>query len=669
MNKALTLPFGIFNNDNTPVDGKYMFWDTATLAYRPYNGTAEVLTAIPSGLRYKGLTVRVLVDSETGEEKEFWFLNGIADSDLFDKGQATALPPQIQKARFENLDKILQNMGNLGDPAFSANFWSGIGLNWTVGTLVNDMLPEDALFDAETWDGLTPVYWFAGSSTQGLYKFDVGFVEEPTVYGTSGFGTVYTGVAMTSNNVRRFSIDKVNHKIYFITSETNCFYILDYVNNVMAKKTFTASGTPTRVFYNASLNKVVVTNANGWTIYDIAGSTSVNYTRNSANYTGDLIPNAGFMGQPTTCLVGNDLYIGANTGISPATNQGLWKINISTLVSTKLLNNTQYGGGFTFCGAYGFYRVNSTTGIARIQFSTGTVKAYTSGTYTGSVIDSNASQFCWDERTNQLIMTTTSGAIGIHVFNIATENNAKYLGLIPEDVNGNNAVGSYIGLFMIPDFQGAFSGSIVTKKSSGASGASVLFPLASNPMVVTFDAFGMKAGQFQDTNRNLISPYGLIHKKYVDDLIAPIQAYTDLQGITKHAQGPIMTTGFATYEIGYNSSFPNIQVKQQSIWYCNLEEADLGGATVIIDFLWENQKPKMTVYLLAVNTPTLVVGGILDDTFETMLFLNKDSAGVEWDGLTQTLTLSGDGLYKLEFEQIWQYPKAVFTVEKFPWSY
>lgn len=672
-NKALNLPFGIFNNDNSPVDGKYMFWDTTVTpnAYRPYNGTAEVLTALPVGVRYKGLSVRVLKDSETGEEAEYWFFNGTADGDLVEKGLATALPPQIQKARFENLDKVLQNMGNMGDPNFEQNFWLGHAENFGESVQVTDMLPEDALFDPDAWDGLSPVYMFIASATQGIWKVDAGFIEEPTRYGTTNFGVTYTGNAMTSNNVRRFSIDKVARKIYFITQETNCFYILDYVNNVITKKTYTANGTPTSVWYSPTLNKAVIPTSSGFTIYDLTANTSVNYTRTSGNYTGDLIFSSGAGGQPTSCLVGDYLYLAANSGLSPTTNQGLWKINISTLVSTKLLNNTQYGGGFVFCGNYGYYRVSTTTGIARIEFSTGTIKAYTPGTYTGNVIDSNASQFVWDERKNKLVMTTTTGAVGMHVFDIATENNVKYLAVIPEDASGNNTVGSWVALFIAPEWQGPFSDNIYVRKSSGTAGINVFLPLASNPMVVTFDAFGMKVSTYQDSNPGLISKLGLIHKKYVDDLIQPIQFYTGIQGISKHAQAPIsFGPGSQTFEIGYNSAFPGgIAVKQHSLWFCNLEETDLNGDQMQLDFLWNLNLPKMTVYLLAINTPTVLLSGLLNDSLESMVFLNKSSAGAEWDGPTQTLTLDGDGLYKFDFEQLWQQPKAAFTVEKFPWSY
>lgn len=67
-NTPLGFPFGVFTNDNTPVDGKY--YNRVTLV--PYADVAEAVSLIPLGLRYKGLTINI-------NGVEYWWPAGSSD--------------------------------------------------------------------------------------------------------------------------------------------------------------------------------------------------------------------------------------------------------------------------------------------------------------------------------------------------------------------------------------------------------------------------------------------------------------------------------------------------------------------------------------------------------------------------------------------------------------
>lgn len=673
MNKALALPFGIFNNDNSPVDGKYMFWDTTVTpnVYRPYNGTAEVLTALPTGVRYKGLVVRVLTDSEVGTEKEYSFANGITDGDLVEKGVATALPAQIQTANFQNTTKILQRVANMCNADIANQLFdtSGIGstfINFLTESLnVTDMMPEDALFDAETWDTVSPVYWFVSTSTGGIHKLDMGFIEPAVTYYSGTFGTVFTGDNFGSGNVRKMFIDKVNRKLYFITSENNAFYILDYVNNVLDKRTYTTQGTPTNIIPYVSANKVIIINAAGTiTLFNLADDTIVNYNRTSGNYTGDLLPSSNPYAIAQAALVGNVLWLGASSGLTPSQNRGLWKLDLSTLVSTRVLNEVGYTGGLAPCGPYGFYR--NATNFCRIEFATGTVKAYTYNVnYTGNgAISTTAFGFRWDERTNSVLMLSSSGVITIAVFDIAAETAKVYFGLIPE--TSGVTVGNYTPMVLIPDYFGAYPGTIAVRRTSGSEGIPFFLQMESgNSMArVTYDQYGLKVDITADTNRDFLSPYNVIHKKYVDEMKAKL----DLVGISQHAVAPDSVTSPGNYIFLLGSDFSNAWY-QDPVVLLNGEESDFGGGIAYIDITLSYIKPKMEVYFLCIGASSIVFTGILDG-FDPMTFILKDSSGVEWDGLTQTFTPPADGkLYKFTFTKPWEGTKVFVEWEVFPWTY
>ena len=74
---GIQLSAGIVVGSNTAVDAKY----------GPYADVATAKSEIGSTLRYKGLTVGILV---SGAVVEYWWKDGITDSDLVSKGGATA---------------------------------------------------------------------------------------------------------------------------------------------------------------------------------------------------------------------------------------------------------------------------------------------------------------------------------------------------------------------------------------------------------------------------------------------------------------------------------------------------------------------------------------------------------------------------------------------------
>jgi hypothetical protein len=74
---GIQLSAGIVVGSNTAVDAKY----------GPYADVATAKSEIGSTLRYKGLTVGILVG---GAVVEYWWKDGITDSDLISKGGATA---------------------------------------------------------------------------------------------------------------------------------------------------------------------------------------------------------------------------------------------------------------------------------------------------------------------------------------------------------------------------------------------------------------------------------------------------------------------------------------------------------------------------------------------------------------------------------------------------
>lgn len=76
MNQHLSFPFGFTANDNTPLDGKYGIISGGV--WRPYNDTAEALTALPSGVRHRGLTVNIA-------GVEYWWKDGVLDAQLIVK--------------------------------------------------------------------------------------------------------------------------------------------------------------------------------------------------------------------------------------------------------------------------------------------------------------------------------------------------------------------------------------------------------------------------------------------------------------------------------------------------------------------------------------------------------------------------------------------------------
>jgi len=81
MNNALGFPFGIFTNDNTPLDAKYFKNFNNFNTKIPYTSVAEANTILVSGLRHIGLTINI-------NGVDYWYNNGILDTDLVVKNKS-----------------------------------------------------------------------------------------------------------------------------------------------------------------------------------------------------------------------------------------------------------------------------------------------------------------------------------------------------------------------------------------------------------------------------------------------------------------------------------------------------------------------------------------------------------------------------------------------------
>lgn len=82
---SLNLPFGLRVLNGLPVDNKYY-----NLSDTPYTNTAQVISQIPSGARYPGLTVVV---GTGGGAKEYWWklAGGVTDGELIEKTDSATL--------------------------------------------------------------------------------------------------------------------------------------------------------------------------------------------------------------------------------------------------------------------------------------------------------------------------------------------------------------------------------------------------------------------------------------------------------------------------------------------------------------------------------------------------------------------------------------------------
>lgn len=82
LHTATNKPIGLTNK---PVDARTYYYDTTTFSYRPYTNTAEVLAYLVGTDRTGHFPIIIGTD-------EYWFKDGIADSDLVLKSAGEAIP-------------------------------------------------------------------------------------------------------------------------------------------------------------------------------------------------------------------------------------------------------------------------------------------------------------------------------------------------------------------------------------------------------------------------------------------------------------------------------------------------------------------------------------------------------------------------------------------------
>lgn len=69
-----------YGTQNTPVDARSWFYDQLNYTYRPYNSISEVLSYLNTSASRSGNFSIFILDS--GELKEYWFKDGVSNSDL-----------------------------------------------------------------------------------------------------------------------------------------------------------------------------------------------------------------------------------------------------------------------------------------------------------------------------------------------------------------------------------------------------------------------------------------------------------------------------------------------------------------------------------------------------------------------------------------------------------
>lgn len=138
---SLNLPFGLRVLNGLPVDNKYY-----NLSDTPYTNTSQVITQIPTGARYAGLTVVV----GTGvSAKEYWWklTGGVTDIELIEKTDSATLAG-TGSGQGASLVGFQQGSTGLGSTVQSAiiNLNSKVNNNTPTGTLLFVDDPTDATY-------------------------------------------------------------------------------------------------------------------------------------------------------------------------------------------------------------------------------------------------------------------------------------------------------------------------------------------------------------------------------------------------------------------------------------------------------------------------------------------------------------------------------------------
>lgn len=140
----------ILNFSPKPLDFKYCKFSAGRAV--PYNGTADVLSAILPAYRYQGLTVLV---TDSGTVKEFWFYGGMADTDLVIKA------PSLAKVAYTGSYNDLLDLPPLPPPQ--------VNVDWNATEGITEILNKPSQVSVFTNDAgyLTQVTAANGLSTVG----------------------------------------------------------------------------------------------------------------------------------------------------------------------------------------------------------------------------------------------------------------------------------------------------------------------------------------------------------------------------------------------------------------------------------------------------------------------------------------------------------------------
>jgi len=320
-----------------PLDRRYLSLRTSAGSQLPYSGLSEVYLRVPLTVRYSGLTVLV----RTGTTNvEFWFKNGIQDSNLIEKKYDSTLP----------LTDYVTGGTNLG-------YFSGYT---GVQTLPIDHLTTNA-YDGN-YRSLYNYYFRdsngfiqIGTPSDGIPKR--GYLREPTIISPvhkSWIWNEYIGSTLGGTQVGWILIDGDISSMVGTYQFGIVYYIFPYAHT----ETAYVAGTPYPSLSNVSINAVVGSLTTGSTI--AVGSRPFAFQEHNNLHFRTIVSDT-----PTIISTWDDstlIHISGASSTANAVNVG-GSVNVySGQTGTTFIFKTLVGSGDTIVSDHGNYVVIASTG-------------------------------------------------------------------------------------------------------------------------------------------------------------------------------------------------------------------------------------------------------------------------------------------------------------------
>lgn len=134
LGKGINLASGALVGTNKALDTKY----------GPYTNLSEALSEVSSAYRYKGLSIGVL--NSLGAVREYWFRDGVADTDLVEKS------PQSPSFSYDPVSALVSV--TLDNHGLSAN--SVLKITGAEPSVLNRVVSVNAVTDADTFNYVPP---------------------------------------------------------------------------------------------------------------------------------------------------------------------------------------------------------------------------------------------------------------------------------------------------------------------------------------------------------------------------------------------------------------------------------------------------------------------------------------------------------------------------------